>query len=452
MDSDDKTNLYDVQECEEEDNDAKSRLQIKYVSQSRWRLPIAIALLLFGLALMLIIILQAVTIAHLNLLPVVCPDTETATSSMSSSTNSPSTGDDWSDSTGYMQLVTQIGQLVNMSQGIQAISNENFVLARNNSDWLYEILETTKVSAQRLTEIVHTLSGLKDNSISTEVISNDILLVVQELLQLQNGSLKYYSTNLPVSCQAARDRNPDSVSGYYHINGEELYCEMGELCGIDGGWTRLGYLDMADPSVATCPEEYQLYTFNGISACGRPNGGASCVSVKLPSYGISYSSVCGRVTGYQFATPNAVDQFNGPGHNDLNSVYVDGVSITRGNPREHIWTLMAGLSDSVSDPGNCPCNNPPGSNQDIPSFIGTDYFCESGNSNGVSYSWFPDDPLWDGEGCGSQETDCCEEPNLLPWFYKSFNTTVDYLEVRECGDQTAANEDNPISFYEIYVK
>ena len=35
-------------------------------------------------------------------------------------------------------------------------------------------------------------------------------------------------------------------------------------------------------------------------------------------------------------------------HNDINSHYVDGLSLTRGNPRKHIWTYMAGLKEDNS--------------------------------------------------------------------------------------------------------
>ena len=32
-------------------------------------------------------------------------------------------------------------------------------------------------------------------------------------------------------------------------------------------------------------------------------------------------------------------------NNTVNSVYVDGVSITLGDPHKHVWTYAAGLSD-----------------------------------------------------------------------------------------------------------
>ena len=52
---------------------------------------------------------------------------------------------------------------------------------------------------------------------------------------------------------------------------------MKELCSIEGGWTRLAYLDMSDPTMS-CPG-FRLYETGGVRACGRPVGGPSCVSI-----------------------------------------------------------------------------------------------------------------------------------------------------------------------------
>ena len=85
---------------------------------------------------------------------------------------------------------------------------------------------------------------------------------------------------------------------------------------------------------------------------------------------------------------------------------MDGVSLTHGprGTRQHIWTFAAGLTESVlpSYPETaCPCAGRL-SLTDVPSFVGNDYICESGNPGttwtGVLYA---NDPLWDGQGCGS---------------------------------------------------
>ena len=99
---------------------------------------------------------------------------------------------------------------------------------------------------------------------------------------------------------------------------------MGELCGTGGGWTRLAYLDMSDSTI-NCPT---------ISI--RTVSSGNCSSVQYPSNGISYSQICGRVVGYQYGTADAVDT-HGNNHNNINSYYVDGISITHGSPRQHVW-------------------------------------------------------------------------------------------------------------------
>uniref|UniRef100_A0A1X7VUD7 Fibrinogen C-terminal domain-containing protein n=1 Tax=Amphimedon queenslandica TaxID=400682 RepID=A0A1X7VUD7_AMPQE len=276
------------------------------------------------------------------------------------------------------------------------------------------------------------------------------------------------------SCKEVKKYWPNSSSKNYNIvyEGEikNVYCNMEELCGSGGGWTRLAYLDMTD-STQNCPPGFRLYQSGGVRACGRANSTeGTCTSVQFPSNGISYSQVCGRVVGYQYASPdgaypgNFINETYGsvitPQHNDINSYYADGVSITRGSPRQHVWTLMAGVTDSfifVRHDGRylCPCSQGSLQNSTLQSFIGNDYFCESGNpatDGRWKHIFYTSDPLWDGKGCGSLEGVCCAAPGL-PWFNKILNTTTtDYLELRVCGDEATSNEDTPVTFYELYIK
>ena len=126
-------------------------------------------------------------------------------------------------------------------------------------------------------------------------------------------------------------------------------------------------------STENCPSGFRLYQSGGVKACGRAtSNGGSCTSIQFPSNGISYSKVCGRVVGYQYGSSDAVYPGDYTGevygsvinqsHNDINSYYVDGVSITRGSPRQHVWTLIAGVNSAGVHPGtkdgrhNCPCS------------------------------------------------------------------------------------------------
>ena len=167
--------------------------------------------------------------------------------------------------------------------------------------------------------------------------------------------------------------------------------------------------------------------------------------------------MCGRIIGYQIGTPNAFggnDVIGAP--QSIDSYYLDGVSVTHAFPRQHLWTFAGGLQEIFifdSDYRNlkCPCVN--GSTADTPSFVGQNYFCESGITqwNG-NYSFWPNgDPLWDGQGCGPTSS-CCTF-NSPPWFNVQLSSlTTGDIEVRICGDQAIGDEDTPIQLIELYVK
>ena len=319
---------------------------------------------------------------------------------------------------------------------------------RNNGQDVQEII-------QKMDGIISSLSHIKETATSNSGAINDILLLVEDLIMLNNDSSSSSFSPIPISCQEIKNKQPNSPSGVYLLATKDgtkyIYCNMEELCGSGGGWTRLAYLDMTD-STQNCPSGFKLFQSEGVRACGRTTSSVgSCVSVQFPSNGISYSQVCGRVVGYQRGTPDASGSNNG-----IDIYYVDGVSITRGSPRQHVWTLMAGLHESHNDAGNnCPCSQGSTQNSTIESFIGNDYFCESANpTDQHQYSvLYTSDPLWDGKGCGSLEVICCTARPSLPWFNKILDTTTtDYLELRVCGDQTTTDENVPVSFYELYVK
>ena len=91
--------------------------------------------------------------------------------------------------------------------------------------------------------------------------------------------------------------------------------------------------------------------------------------------------------------------------------YVEGVSITRGGPREHVWTYAAGYCEYGSSyGGDCPCNT--FNSYSTPSFVGNDYYCEAPD-NRYDFS----DTLWDGQDCNYNEQSCCTNPQL-PYFIK----------------------------------
>ena len=179
----------------------------------------------------------------------------------------------WANGVVFQVSSNVTGSLPDFGDWANGVVQNTFQLLHSNFTELDEqILHTTKGFAHKLNNIVNALSNLHDTSTSTAGVVNEILLVAQELL--------VESTPLPTSCEELKSQHPSSLSGYYVLATDNktytAYCNMDELCGSGGGWTRLAYLDMSD-ATENCPSGFRLYQSGGVRACGRLNSG--CVSV-----------------------------------------------------------------------------------------------------------------------------------------------------------------------------
>ena len=110
----------------------------------------------------------------------------------------------------------------------------------------------------------------------------------------------------------------------------------------------IAYLNMSDPSVQ-CPDGWREVQ-SPIRTCRRQVD-TRINSVNYTSYGIPYSRVCGRISAYQFGTPEGFLGYTNQSQQTLNDPYVDGISITFGHPRNHIWTFAA----TKVEADRCPC-------------------------------------------------------------------------------------------------
>ena len=224
-----------------------------------------------------------------------------------------------------------------------------------------------------------------------------------------------------------------------------LSLESPHPCGA-GEWIRIAYLNMTDPS-QSCPSRWREYTNNGVRVCGRPlNSNNNGHSVVYSVGGRMYTKMCGRIIGYQVGHP---DGFHHGRFQTIDHVYVDGVRITRGSPRKHVWTFAADSSETGDTA--CPCDS--GSSSTPLSFVGNNYYCESGNPNSTSINYFlyANDPLWDGKQCSSEGT-CCGNGRSPPWFSVTLdNPTSDFLEVTITSNDDIS-EDTPIELLEIYIQ
>ena len=248
-------------------------------------------------------------------------------------------------------------------------------------------------------------------------------------------------SNPATRCNKIQQNHQSATSDYYWIqltNGTttQVYCEMAPRCACSNATasTSVAFVNMTDSS-QQCPGEFIEVSNSRVRACGRQTTTSpGCNSATFSVLGMEYQYVCGRIVGWQIGSP---DGFAGSSQG-IDSYYIDGISITYGGPpREHIWSL-AGIPDETFTIYNyiCPCSNTGVSGVLAPpSFVGNDYYCETGRSssfiNGLFYE--DSDPLWDGEGCGSTST-CCVFNNP-PWFCKQLpQPTTEDIEVRICAN------------------
>ena len=278
-----------------------------------------------------------------------------------------------------------------------------------------------------------------------------------QLLELSGDAQLLLNTLIPSSCAAL---SPFLSSGYYWIQPSigsppvQVYCDFNRQCGCGGSsaWTRVAFLNMSDPN-EVCPSNWTTYT-SPLRACGTGDSAGisnQCDSVIYPNtMGQTYSRVCGRVIAYQHKNTRAFETLV-TRNRTLEQIYLDGVSITHGSAgsRQHVWSFVSALGDVFASRPEFSCSCSSSSNWPYStSFVGNDYFCDTGNHASVySNGPFPDDPLWDGAGPSST---CCTFNNP-PWFCKTLpQPTTDDLEVRICDED--AFRDTPIQLMEIYVQ
>ena len=256
------------------------------------------------------------------------------------------------------------------------------------------------------------------------------------------------------SCKEILDLNSTSPSGYYWISDSDdsavhVYCDMTKTCGgVTGGWMEIAKIDMSD-TTNVCPEGLKTLS-SPMRLCSVNSDGPACSSATFDVHGVNYQQVCGKIIGYQQKTPDGFRPYDANRQRTIDDGFVDGVVLTHGHgPRKYIWTFAA-ARDEVSR--NCPCIHVSGVGAvAVPPYIESDYFCDTASENHYQHRFYPDDPLWDGEGCGLQNT-CCSFNNP-PWFMKDLSSsTTDDIEMRLCADQERSDEDITVEIIELYVR
>ena len=224
-----------------------------------------------------------------------------------------------------------------------------------------------------------------------------------------------------------------------------------EVCG-GPGWNRVAFINMTDLN-QNCPRELSQTNYS-IRSCGRAHSSYGCSSLIFPVNGLQYSRVCGRATAYRWGVNNAFYGYHSQGQ-PIDEWYVDGLSLTHGSPRTHIWTFASGRYNGTTgnaDPNyRCPCD--PGNTFDSsPPFVGNDYFCDStvtaSNWDLHPPQFYSDNALWDGQDLLNP----CYGLNNPPWFFKTLSvSTTDDIELRLCMRESDVESNIAVELFEMYI-
>ena len=308
--------------------------------------------------------------------------------------------------------------------------------------------------------------------------TRQMLTITQYLIEQKLGRFEkllcpgYNANWLASSCKEILDCNPSSSSGYYWMASADgkpthMFCSMDSVCGgLEGVWMRIAKLDMRNNS-SPCPSTMTKKVHNDKTLCGKhiskqgtTISGGDCSHVVFKTNNVKYKQVCGKIIAYQLGSTDAFkryDQYNNIVPKEIHENYLDGVSLTHGsNPRKHIWSFAAALDEVATiRNSNCKCTKSTTAADAIspPSFVGDDYFCDTGSANKYADGQFyGGNPLWDGAGCGSENA-CCSKQNKSPWFFKKLqSSTSEDIEMRVCCDAGPTYEDVLIEQIEIYIK
>ena len=238
------------------------------------------------------------------------------------------------------------------------------------------------------------------------------------------------------SCNEIRDANPSAHSRNYWLMGSDeaspatVYCDyefepppsLKALVFSDtqltAGWMRALDMDMSRHH-ASCP--------NGLWQVDRPckacgyndeNETGGCNSVTFSTHGVPYKRICGMASGYghHIHLPDSSTTLTDCPScgKDIDTAYLNGISITYGTPRNHVWSYAAVWTRD---------------NPSRPEFINEDYHCCGAGGSGRLREDVQGTP------CDEVESSCCRHPGL-PWFCKELSepTTAD-IEVRLCRNQ-----------------
>ncbi|OGQ18348.1 MAG: hypothetical protein A2138_20615 [Deltaproteobacteria bacterium RBG_16_71_12] len=205
-----------------------------------------------------------------------------------------------------------------------------------------------------------------------------------------------------------------------------------------GGWARLLRYAEGD----ACPTGWTA------APRGCTRGGSSASTFVTPPY--AFSEMRGVVRAFGFGVSDAF----AAGILDIEGPYVDGLAVTRGVPRRHVFSFAHGITDAYATSGtgaapNCPCDG----GAAAPPFVGLDYRCEApadGEVSGVRV-WDNVDLLFDGADIGDPL--CVAAAETAPDFTVVLpEVSADVVELRIVANGGATNENIDVVAVDLWVR
>lgn len=310
-------------------------------------------------------------------------------------------------------------------------------------------LRTTELAGEQATVVVEVRdphNGLAEASVVVTTEGDDVCEPGTSHCE-PDGACRPFnggSTSLCAapSCLALRVRDENAPSGEYWVRlspsdtARQVHCDMTYA---GGGWTRIADLDRTRD--ASCPGDWSAATATGgLAVCTRGSSESTLTrSAEFRSGGLAWAEVRGYAEAAQKGTTDGFQREGTPAPElSLDEPYADGLSITLGSPRQHLWTYALSQGYTNTARHSCPCRG--GMATPAPDFVGAHYACDAASPNvGAWDTWHTDSPVWHGNSVNNGECDVRGAPS---WFVRHLaEPTTAPLEVRILGDESVSNED-----------
>ena len=189
--------------------------------------------------------------------------------------------------------------------------------------------------------------------------------------------LGFCESNPAASCKKIAENNPDAPSGDYWVrlcncSLVRVFCDMNNSrYNSTSGWMRVANVDMTD-FTQKCPGTLQFHT-PVLHLCEKRVTSLTCRSIFFPTYSLPFTRVCGRIKAYQEGSPDAFNLYYRDRTLTLDDIYLQGISITVGHPRTHVWSFVAARTegyDSSQGQVSCSCANRAHTRSIVPPFVG----------------------------------------------------------------------------------